>query len=150
MNNFKKTSVFRYTLKTYILPLITLLLTQFSSYSQKNNNKITNDFLEENDFLNNSLQEKYFLHTNKTAYFPGENIWFKAYIVYDIANTPYYKTTNLHINLYNSEKKLIDNDLFMSKMVLQMEVYNFLKILRGKYYTNFNFRRKHYKNTYLK
>jgi len=112
MNNFKKTSVFRYTLKTYILPLITLLLTQFSSYSQKNNNKITNDFLEENDFLNNSLQEKYFLHTNKTAYFPGENIWFKAYIVYDIANTPYYKTTNLHINLYNSEKKLIDNKLF--------------------------------------
>ena len=80
MNDLKKTSVFSYTLKACVFSILTLLLTQFSSYSQESINKIINDFLEENDFLNNSLQEKYFLHTSKTIYFSGENLWLKTYI----------------------------------------------------------------------
>ncbi|PHS10069.1 MAG: hypothetical protein COA88_03330 [Kordia sp.] len=109
MIKFKKTSIHKYTLKTRILPILILLFIQLNSYSQEN---VTDDFIKENNYLNNSLQEKYFLHTNKTVYFPGEHIWFKAYVVYDIEDTPYYKTTNLHVNLYNSEKKLINNQLF--------------------------------------
>lgn len=52
-------------------------------------------------------RESVFLHLNKTKVLPGEDIWFAAY-----AYSPQFylpnRTTNLHVNLYNSEGKLME------------------------------------------
>jgi len=133
MTDLIKFNIHECDLKNYILSIFLLIL--FNSYSQENTTKITDNFINENNYLNNSLQEKYFLHTNKTTYFPGEHIWFKAYVVYDIEDTPYYKTTNLHVNLYNSEKKLIDNKLFfVENGITNGSIQLPINSTAGKYY----------------
>jgi hypothetical protein len=58
-----------------------------------------------------SLRESAFLHLNKTAFVPGEEVWFKAY-VYDRKNQiPFKETTNLNIAIYDSLGKQIDRKL---------------------------------------
>lgn len=99
------------------IKLSTLLLFLSTSwlYSQNNvqtNSPIsTNDFISNNDYFHKSIQEKFSLHTNKTKYFSGESIWLKAYVANDINEAPSYGTSNLHINIYDSNKKLITNQL---------------------------------------
>ena len=46
---------------------------------------------------------------------PGEKIWFKAYIVNDTDNKPSLRSTNLHLNLYNTSKELVSSHLFLAK-----------------------------------
>ncbi|HET8803208.1 MAG TPA: hypothetical protein VFM72_01420, partial [Aequorivita sp.] len=51
-------------------------------------------------------REAVFLHLNKTAVVPGENIWFAAYVYNPNIQTPSISTTNLHVDLYNEEGRL--------------------------------------------
>jgi len=94
--------------------LITVFLFLVASTisSQENFSKLSQEFVANNNYLNNLEQEKFYLHTNKTTYYSGEKIWFKAYVVDDSSNKPSYTTTNLFVNFYSSEKKLICSQLF--------------------------------------
>lgn len=52
-------------------------------------------------------REAVFLHLNKTTVAPQENLWFSAYVF----SPQYYlpnMTTNLHVNLYDSNGKLLE------------------------------------------
>lgn len=102
-----------YTPKNYLFLLIILI--SISAFSQKKLNSVTNSFLKSNSYLHELQIEKFFLHTNKTVYMPGEKIWFKAYVVNDTDNKPSLTTTNLHINVYDANKKIVSNHLFLVK-----------------------------------
>ncbi|PHS10068.1 MAG: hypothetical protein COA88_03325 [Kordia sp.] len=115
--------------------LIILLFLTSLVYSQ---NKINPSFVslsKEKVYFNSLKQEKFFLHTNKTTYFTGEKIWFKAYIVDDLTNTPFIETTNIYANLYNSKNKLISSHLFyVENGVTHGEINIDENISSGKYY----------------
>ncbi|WP_282018134.1 hypothetical protein [Salegentibacter mishustinae] len=83
----------------FLLPLFFIV---FSGQAQ---NKITNE---------KELKEKYteyfslnretvYLHLNKSTFLPKENIWFAAYVVNQLQGLPSLETTNLNIELYNSQ-----------------------------------------------
>lgn len=58
---------------------------------------------------NHLFREKVFIHLNKTIYFNEENIWFTGYVSIDQDNKPSEYTTNLHVNLLNSNGDVIDS-----------------------------------------
>ncbi|TYA57292.1 alpha-2-macroglobulin family protein [Formosa maritima] len=101
-------------MKSNLLSILLLLVT-FSISSQVNFSEKTKEFLSENSYLSNVDKEKFYLHTNKTTYYSGEKIWFKAYIVEDSNNKPNLKTNNLFLNFYSPEKKLISSQLFYAE-----------------------------------
>ena len=102
-----------FSTKNYLFLLIILI--SISAFSQKKLNTATSSFLKANSYLHELQIEKFFLHTNKTVYMPGEKIWFKAYVVNDVDNKPSLTTTNLHINVYDANKKIVSNHLFLVK-----------------------------------
>lgn len=53
-------------------------------------------------------RETVFLHLNKTSVVPSEDIWFSAYVYNTKFQEPNLSTTNLHVNLYNIEGKLME------------------------------------------
>lgn len=63
-----------------------------------------------------ALRESVFLHLNKTAFIPGEEVWFKAY-VYDRKNhKPFIETTNLNVAIYDSVGEFFSQQLiYMDK-----------------------------------
>lgn len=67
------------------------------------------------DFFHNYKIEKFSLHTNKTVYFAGEKIWFKAYIVEDDTNLPFTESANVYLNLYDADFKLVLSSLFYTE-----------------------------------
>ena len=67
------------------------------------------------DFFHSKKIEKFSLHTNKTVYFAGEKIWFKAYIVEDDSNTPFTESANIYLNLYDADFKLVLSNLFYAE-----------------------------------
>ncbi|AUC81905.1 hypothetical protein [Lacinutrix sp. Bg11-31] len=122
------------------------------SFAQENNPITSENISEQNTFLHKQHLEKFSLHTNKSVYFSGENIWFKTYVAYDITETPNYKTSNLYINIYDSEKKLVANQLVFvnnGKVNGNIELPEDLKT--GTYFieleTNWN---TNFENTYIK
>jgi hypothetical protein len=101
-------------MKTKLLSII-LFLVALNISSQENFSEQTQTFLSENDYLTNVDKEKFYLQTNKTTFYSGEKIWFKAYIVEDSSNKPNLNTNNLFVNLYSPEKKLISSQLFYAE-----------------------------------
>ncbi len=89
-----------------LITFLTINLSYSQDIVQTKSEKITNS-----DFFHNLKIEKYFIHTNKTTYFSGENVWFKTYVVEDGTNIPFLETTNLHLNLYNTELELVHEEL---------------------------------------
>lgn len=98
----------KYTMKTLTLSICALFLSILSIFSQTKISSLTAN----NNKLHNLNIEKFYLHTNKTSYLAGENIWFKAYVVNDTDKKLSDHTTNLHINIYDSNKELILSNLF--------------------------------------
>jgi hypothetical protein len=94
---------------------IFLFLVVLNISSQENFSELTKDFLSKNDYLTNVDKEKFYLQTNKTTFYSGEKIWFKAYIVEDSSNKPNLDTNNLFVNFYSSEKELISSQLFYAE-----------------------------------
>ena len=69
---------------------------------------------KENNFFNRfsgELLENIHLHINKTSFYPGEFIWFTAYIQNQITQLPSDGTSNLHVGIYNEVGKEIDKKL---------------------------------------
>ncbi len=90
--------------------LLIVLLTATLSHSQDSVDDKSELIINSNLFHNFKI-EKYFVHTNKTTYFAGEKVWFKAYVVENGSNLPFKETTNLHLNLYNENLELISSEL---------------------------------------
>ncbi|OQP65596.1 MG2 domain-containing protein [Niastella populi] len=61
-------------------------------------------------FKNNYPQEKVFLQTDKTYYFPGETIWMKAWCALDGA--PSYLSRILYVDLVNSQGEVISKKMY--------------------------------------
>lgn len=57
---------------------------------------------------NTLYREKVFLHTNKSIYFSNETIWITAYVAEDAENKPSVYSSNLYLNLINSEGNVIE------------------------------------------
>ncbi len=125
----KKKSIFN-----KIIGVILLIFTA-TSFGQEKSNIIEDALLIENEYIHDLQLEKFFLHTNKTSYFPGEKIWFKAYIVNDTDNKASANTSNLHINLYNSQKELVSSTLFLANNgKANGDITLSKEMLAGKYY----------------
>ena len=101
-------------MKTHLLSCL-LFYAVFNAYCQETPSEKSNDILLENTYLTTIEKEKFFLHTNKTTYYTGEKIWFKAYIAEGSSNKPSMNTTNLFVNFYSPEKKLISSQLFYAE-----------------------------------
>lgn len=61
-------------------------------------------------FKNNYPQEKVFLQTDKSYYFPGESIWMKAWCALDGA--PSYLSRILYVDLVNSTGEVISKKMY--------------------------------------
>lgn len=61
-------------------------------------------------FKNNFPQEKVFLQTNKSYYFPGETIWMKAWCALDGA--PSYLSRILYVDLVNTRGEMIAKKMY--------------------------------------
>ena len=95
-------------MKKFIIPF---LFATFISFGQKNLEKKVNSLIASDNFQTLRI-EKFFIHTNKSIYFSGESIWFKAYVTNSDTNFPSLETTNLYINLYGPNRSLISSELF--------------------------------------
>jgi hypothetical protein len=58
-----------------------------------------------------SLQfiEKVYLHTDRDFYNPGDDIWFKSYVVDGLTHIPTDSSKNLHVELISPGSKIIDS-----------------------------------------
>jgi TonB-dependent SusC/RagA subfamily outer membrane receptor len=73
-------------------------------------------FASDRDSTSNSiLYEKVYLHIDRELYAPGDDIWFKSYLVSGINNklVPGYK--NIYVQLISESGKLADSKLLLSK-----------------------------------
>jgi len=60
------------------------------------------------------LLESIHLHLNKTTFFKGERLWFKAYIKNQNQGLPSATTTNLHVGLFSNDGKVLMHKMFMA------------------------------------
>jgi len=96
-------------MKRKILVLSVLLITFFGFSQEKND--VKDSYLKYFELPRESL----FLHTNKTTYLVGEEIWFKVY-TYDRKNSLSSKaTTNIYLGVYDQTGKQIDKKMFLAK-----------------------------------
>ena len=96
--------------KLLVLSVFAIIFSSFNSYAQESN-KVEDSYLEYFKLPRETL----FLHTNKTTFIPGEEIWFKAY-AYDRKNNLSSKaTTNIYLGIYNNSGNQIDKKLYLAK-----------------------------------
>lgn len=58
------------------------------------------------------VAEKIYLHIDRSHYFLGDDLWFKAYVIDPATNLLSWNTNNLHVELISSEP-----DLLMSRII---------------------------------
>ncbi len=63
----------------------------------------------------NLPRESFFVHTNKTTYLTGENLWFKIYIFDKLNKLPSVSTKNIHVGLYDSIGNQISKKLLLGR-----------------------------------
>jgi len=80
-------------------------LTLFSSSAFANN--IDTQNRPYGDTLN--IIEKVYLHVDRDSYYPGDDIWFKAYLVNDADRFLSDHSSNLHVELISPDLKIIDS-----------------------------------------
>ena len=60
-------------------------------------------------------RETTYLHSNKSAYVVGEEIWFKGYVYNRQKGKPFKETSNIYIGIYDSIGRPLSKKLFRSK-----------------------------------
>ncbi len=60
------------------------------------------------------LYEKLYLHTDREIYSPGDDIWFKSYLVSGINNQPIPGFKNIYVELIAEDGRVIDQRLMLS------------------------------------
>jgi hypothetical protein len=63
----------------------------------------------------NLPRETLFLHTNKTTFLPGEEVWFKAYAYDRKSQLTSKATTNIRVGIFDKDGKQVDQKLFLAK-----------------------------------
>lgn len=58
------------------------------------------------------LLENIHLHLNKTVFFKGEHLWFKAYVQDQYQQLPSSTTTNLHVGIFSKDGKVLIKKIF--------------------------------------
>lgn len=87
-----------------LFPIIILFLYSFSSIQSET---------EKEDLKNlNDFREKVYLHTDKSYYNAGDDLWFKVYLVDAYSNRPEALSNIVHVNLIN-----VSGALVLSRMV---------------------------------
>lgn len=51
--------------------------------------------------------EKVYLHADRNTYYPGDNIWFKAYLIEATDRLLCNQSMNLHVELISPDSKII-------------------------------------------
>ena len=89
--------------------------------------------------------EKIYLHTDRTTYFTGEDLWYKAYVVRASNNLLFDQSGILYVELISSEAKIIARNKTNLEMGLghgDFQLQDSLEVKPGKYqiraYTNWN------------
>lgn len=95
-------------MKRKLIPIL-LCLATFVSFAQE---KIAADAYVE--YFKNP-REGLYMHTNKTTFLPGEEIWFKVYTYDRKSHLTSKATTNIHLGLFDKEGKQIDQKLVLAK-----------------------------------
>jgi hypothetical protein len=60
-------------------------------------------------------QQKAYIHTDKSDYFPGEKVWLKAYLVSALTHIPDTSSTNLFVEFINTRNEVVDFIIFRLK-----------------------------------
>lgn len=86
-------------------------------------------------------RERVYTHFNKSSYIPGDAIWFKSYVFNPKNKLPSIVTTNLTVELYNPDGKLVEQKvLFVDNGVADNAFFLNSNCPKGKYtfraYTN--------------
>ena len=81
-----------------------------SIYSQSTGINVVIDSVQKETLF----REKVFVHLNKTTYFDNDIVWFKAYVAEDATNILSDYTSNLHVNLINSDGDVVDSKIIFS------------------------------------
>lgn len=89
---------------------IPFILIYFLSFSQTNFNleKVYRDYFD-------LPRESMFIHTNKTTYLTGENIWFKVYVYDKLNKKPSIETKNIYVGIFDSKGNQVSKKLYLAK-----------------------------------
>ena len=90
----------------------------------------------------NDIPEKVYVHTDRDIYNPGDDIWFKAYVVDGLTRIPSDSSKNLHVELISPVSTIIDSKIIRLDNGLGFGDFNLPDSLpSGRYllraYTNF-------------
>ena len=93
-----------------------------------------------NDSLN--IVEKVYLHIDRDSYYPGDDIWFKAYLIDASDRLLSIHSSNLHVELISPALKIIDNRIIkLDKGLGNGDFHLAEKLQSGRYrlraYTNY-------------
>ena len=124
-------------IRFHFLLLFAILISEFGYASGIDSVKTTNSI----------LYEKVYLHIDRELYAPGDDIWFKSYLVSGINNklVPGYK--NIYVQLIAESEEVVSNRLLLSKdgtahgdIQLPLEIADGNYTIRAftRYLTNFD------------
>ncbi len=60
-------------------------------------------------------RESLYMHLNKSSYVEGDEIWFSGYVYNRQTGSPFTKTTNIHVGVYDSAGNLKRNSLRLAR-----------------------------------
>ena len=60
-------------------------------------------------------RESLYMHLNKSSYVEGDEIWFSGYVYNRQTGSPFIKTTNIHVGVYDSAGNLKSNYLHLAR-----------------------------------
>ncbi len=85
--------------------LVGVLILLFNQLSVSRGKYIQN--LHEDDSVN--IVEKVYLHIDRDTYYPGEDVWFKAYLIDALDHLLTDHSNNLHVELISTDLKIISS-----------------------------------------
>ena len=88
-------------LKLLVLALVALFNTALSGRNPDSQNISIDDSLK--------IIEKVYLHVDRESYYPGDDIWFKAYLIDASDQLLTANSTNLHVELISPGLTIIDS-----------------------------------------
>ncbi|TMU57634.1 TonB-dependent receptor [Flagellimonas algicola] len=80
-------------------------------YSSFNNNVYNSDAI-----VQNTDREKVYLHMDRSDYYAGERIWFKAYLVQAGTNKPLATNEIIYVDLINSKNKVLITRMLQTEL----------------------------------
>ncbi len=98
-------------MKTRLLILVASIL-GFHLFGQETRQVIPELQTMISEYSGLSKPQKLFIHFDKENYYAGENIWFKVYLLDAVTHKPDTSSSNLWVELVNSQGEIIDSRLF--------------------------------------